>query len=68
MTKEATKKPRGGRREGAGRKAADGVTHTVAVMVSLTESHREKLKALGGSLWLRAAIDQSYDSLFPKNT
>lgn len=49
---------RGGKREGAGRKAEDGVTHTIQVMVSMTPEHRSKFRKLGGSLWLRKMIDE----------
>ena len=52
---------RGGKRANAGRKAADGVTNTVQVMVSLTPEHREKFRKLGGSVWLRAMIDREFD-------
>ncbi len=52
---------RGGKREGAGRKAVDGVKNTVRVMVSLTQEHHEKLKKLGGSAWLRSVIDKEYN-------
>ena len=50
----------GGKRKGAGRKAADGATQTIAVAVSLTPEHHAKLKALGGSLWLRKIIDREF--------
>ncbi len=59
---------RGGKREGAGRKAVDGVKNTVCVMVSLTQEHHEKFKKLGGSAWLRSIIDEKYGtemSMFP---
>lgn len=52
---------RGGRREGAGPKAKDGAINTITVAVSLTPEHRAKLKALGGSVWLRAIIDREFD-------
>ncbi|MBU2721813.1 hypothetical protein [Acidithiobacillus ferridurans] len=63
MTKDDLKpsKGRGGKRANAGRKAADGVTNTIQVMVSLTPEHREKFKKLGGSLWLRRMIDEQFD-------
>lgn len=54
---------RGGRREGAGRKAADGVTvaDTVQITARVTPEQRERFLDLGGSEWLRAIIDREFD-------
>ncbi|CDQ10554.1 Peptidase S24-like protein (fragment) [Acidithiobacillus ferrivorans] len=54
---------RGGRREGAGRKAADGVTvaDTVQITARVTPEQRERFLDLGGSEWLRAIIDRESD-------
>lgn len=48
---------RGGARAGAGRKATDGATGLVQVAVRVTQPQREKLARLGGSAWMRGAID-----------
>lgn len=50
---------RGGSRSGAGRKAEDGATGLVQVAVRVTEPQREKLGRLGGSVWVRRAIDEA---------
>ncbi len=47
---------RGGARPGAGRKTVDGVSGVVAFNVSLTPAERDKLKALGGSAWVREQL------------
>lgn len=52
MTK--TTKQNGGRREGAGRPVAG----TKYVSVRLTPEQQSKLKALGGSEWIRARLDE----------
>lgn len=52
MTK--TTKQNGGRREGAGRPVAG----TKYVSVRLTPAQQSKLKALGGSEWIRAKLDE----------
>ncbi|WP_163059823.1 hypothetical protein [Acidithiobacillus ferrooxidans] len=54
---------RGGRREGAGRKAIDGVTiaDTVLITARVTPEQRERFLDLGGSEWLRAIIDREFD-------
>lgn len=52
MTK--TTKQNGGRREGAGRPVAG----TKYVSVRLTPAQQSKLKALGGSEWIRARLDE----------
>ncbi|CAB3784402.1 hypothetical protein [Pararobbsia alpina] len=46
----------GGAREGAGRKTSDGAKGVVPVNITLTPEEREKLKALGGSAWVRAQL------------
>jgi hypothetical protein len=50
---------RGGARVGAGRKAEDGATGLVQVAVRVTPPQREKLSRLGGSVWVRRAIDEA---------
>lgn len=52
MTK--TTKQNGGRREGAGRPVAG----TKYVSVRLTPEQQSKLKAIGGSEWIRARLDE----------
>lgn len=47
---------RGGARPGAGRKSSDGVTGVIRVNITLTPAERDKLKALGGSVWIRAQL------------
>lgn len=54
-TADASK--RGGSRLGAGRKAIDGATHVVQVCVTIRPDQRPTLAKLGGSPWVRAAID-----------
>ena len=64
MTTEAKKGPgRGGKREGAGRKAVDGATiaTTVQITALVTPTQRGRYLALGGSAWLRAIIDREFD-------
>jgi len=46
----------GGAREGAGRKTSDGTRGVVPVNISMTPEERDKLKALGGSSWVRAQL------------
>ena len=43
------------RAPGAGRKPLPG--GTVSVNLTLTPAHREQLKALGGSAWVRKMLD-----------
>lgn len=50
---------RGGARKGAGVKAADGATGLVQIAVRVTPPQREKLGRLGGSVWVRRAIDEA---------
>lgn len=57
--KEAPPKTRGGRREGAGRKAADGATDLVPVGVRIRRNQKSVLARLGGSVWVRQQIDES---------
>lgn len=52
---------RGGVRPGAGRKAEDGATGLVQVAVRITYPQREKLARIGGSVWVRRAIDDADD-------
>lgn len=49
---------RGGARIGAGVKAADGATGLVQIAVRVTQPQREKLGRLGGSVWVRRAIEE----------
>lgn len=52
-------KKRGGARSGAGRKADDGATDLVQIAVRVTQPQRVKLAKLGGSVWIRRAIDDA---------
>lgn len=52
---------RGGKREGAGRKAQDGAAGTVRISALVMPEQRSKYLALGGSVWLRAIIDREFD-------
>ena len=52
----ATKTTRVGARKGAGLKTVDGASGVVPVNISLTPAERDKLKALGGSAWVRAQL------------
>lgn len=51
--------PRGGAGRGQGRKAEDGATGLVQIAVRVTVPQREKLVRLGGSVWIRKAIDDA---------
>ncbi|SAK98447.1 hypothetical protein AWB80_07522 [Caballeronia pedi] len=53
---EAAATKRGGARAGAGRKTVDGVSGVVPFNISLTPAERDKLKALGGSAWVREQL------------
>ena len=61
-TKKVPGPGRGGKREGAGRKSADGVTiaGTVQVIARVTPDQRKRFLKLGGSAWLRAVIDREF--------
>ncbi len=48
---------RGGARTGAGRKAVDGATGVVQICITVRPDQRPKLAKLGGSAWVRGAID-----------
>jgi hypothetical protein len=50
---------RGGRRSGQGRKAEDGAAGVVRVTIQLTPAQRDKVRANGGSAWVRGLIDAS---------
>jgi len=54
-----TTKPRGGARQGAGRKPKDGATgaETTQVCARIWKRQHAAFKALGGSEWLRRMID-----------
>lgn len=43
-----------------GRTAVDGATDVERTTITLTKSDREKLRALGGSPWVRRAIREAY--------
>jgi hypothetical protein len=43
----------------AGRRAIDGATGVVQVSVALTAEQREILRQLGGSVWVRARIEET---------
>jgi hypothetical protein len=55
----AEQKQHGGKREGAGRPKIDAASPTVTAVFRLTAEQRAKLKALGGSAWLRRQIDEA---------
>lgn len=59
MMPEVNPPKHGGARAGAGRKAADGARGLVLVSVRLTRHQREKLRRLGGSVWVRKAVDEA---------
>ena len=42
-------------------KAADGAQDLIRISATVTADHHRKFKALGGSLWLRQAIDREYE-------
>jgi len=50
---------RGGLRPGSGRRATDGAQDLVRAGVYVTRSQHAKLARLGGSVWLRQAIDRA---------
>ena len=50
---------KGGRRSGQGRKAEDGAKGVVRVTIQLTPAQRDKVRANGGSAWVRGLIDAS---------
>jgi hypothetical protein len=54
----AVPKPRGGTREGAGRKPInDGGAASATLTVRVTQAQKNKVMALGGSEWIRQMID-----------
>lgn len=53
---EGSRKPRGGKRRGAGRRAVDGAVGVQRVTVLLTPADRAALRLLGGSAWVRAQL------------
>ena len=55
MTTHETKPPTRKRAPGAGRKPIEG--GIVSVNLTLTPAHRDQLKALGGSAWVRKMLD-----------
>lgn len=54
---DEAKQKRGGARPGAGRKP-EGDEATVVVPIRLRPKQKAKLKALGGSKWVRDKLDQ----------
>lgn len=50
---------RGGARKGAGVKPADGALDLVQIGVRIREDQKPKLARLGGSVWVRRAIDDA---------
>lgn len=56
-----TEKKRGGARPGSGNKAKDGAnaSNSDRVCVVIFKRQRARFKALGGSAWLRGAIDNA---------
>lgn len=59
---------RGGKRPGSGAKAKDGAnaSNSDRVCVVIFKRQRERFKALGGSAWLRGAIDNVEVSGLPQ--
>ncbi len=49
----------GGARLGAGRKAVDGATGVVQICITIRPDQRQMLARLGGSAWVRSAIDSA---------
>ena len=54
-----TKSKRGGPNRGQGRKRLEEGQETVRVNVTLTARQRDKLRALGGSAWVRRRINEA---------
>lgn len=55
--RKGTGMPSGGKREGAGRKAVDGVKPTATYLLNLEdEEQKAKLLRLGGAAWVRKKI------------
>lgn len=50
---------RGGARAGAGVKPADGATNLVLIGLRIRADQKPKLAQLGGSVWVRQAIDEA---------
>lgn len=50
---------RGGARKGSGVKPADGATDLLQVGVRIRRDQKRKLSRLGGSVWVRRAIDEA---------
>ena len=53
----SNKKQQGGPGRGQGRKPLDKASPSVRVNASMTEAHRDKFQALGGSAWLMEQIE-----------
>jgi len=52
-------KGRGGAGRGQGRKAKDGAHDLVQVGIRVTQAQKDKLRNLGGSVWVRRKIDEA---------
>ena len=52
-----TENKHGGRGRGQGRKATDGATGLGLTSFRITQAQRDKVKANGGSVWIRSLID-----------
>lgn len=57
MTTSNSLPHRGGARDGAGRKPLSATSPTVKTLITLTQAHKEKLQAFGGSRWIREQIE-----------
>jgi hypothetical protein len=53
---------RGGPNRGQGRKPLAQNQRTVMVAIKMTEGQRDRLKALGGSKWVRFQIDKGSEN------
>lgn len=58
LAEMSDQKRRGGPGRNQGRKAKDGAVGLIRTNVLLTEAQRERLKGLGGSVWIRVQIDR----------
>lgn len=59
------KKQHGGARPGSGRRPIAEDSPTVGVLVRMSAEQRAKLKALGGSSWVRRRIDEAGEAYSP---
>lgn len=58
---EEAAKQRGGAGRNQGRKPLDEGSPTVVASVKMSAAQRDKLKRLGGSVWVRGRIDEAPD-------